>query len=161
MVTAEAVVEMDDLEQSENLGQETDKLQVMTPSTGTRKRSLGLLALGMLMVLLVAGLLAGILILSNSNRDDEGTAEVMTGPSTPIDPLTTTSSSNSSTAPERSPTTDSPHANLVLSASGVSTLDVVRERGYVRCGVSDGFEGFASTNPETGLLEGINVDQVS
>ncbi|CAB9527261.1 Putative amino-acid ABC transporter-binding protein YhdW [Seminavis robusta] len=49
-------------------------------------------------------------------------------------------------------------SSLVNNATTKSTLEIVRERGYVKCGVSDGFVGFAST-ARTGKLEGISVDQ--
>jgi ABC-type amino acid transport substrate-binding protein len=40
------------------------------------------------------------------------------------------------------------------------TLDIVRERGFVRCGINLHSPGFCNRNAETGKLEGINVDQV-
>ena len=40
------------------------------------------------------------------------------------------------------------------------TLQAVRDRGHVRCGTYDESDGFAFTNKDTGLREGINVDQV-
>jgi len=41
-----------------------------------------------------------------------------------------------------------------------STIDIVRERGFVRCGTYFKAPGFGDTNAETGQLEGINIDQV-
>lgn len=41
------------------------------------------------------------------------------------------------------------------------TLEVVRERGFLRCAVYDAAIGFSKPNPQTGELEGINIDQVS
>ena len=49
---------------------------------------------------------------------------------------------------------------IVLEEDTRPTMDIVRERGFVRCGVYDGALGFSSPNPETGGLEGINIDQV-
>jgi len=39
-------------------------------------------------------------------------------------------------------------------------LEIVRERGYLRCGLFMA-AGFCTEDPETGTLQGINVDQVS
>ena len=41
------------------------------------------------------------------------------------------------------------------------TLELVKERGVVRCGATDSVPGFSHLNPETGVVEGMNVDQVS
>jgi hypothetical protein len=41
-----------------------------------------------------------------------------------------------------------------------TTLEVVRERGYIRCGLFMA-AGFCAKNPQTGQLDGLNVDQVS
>lgn len=46
-----------------------------------------------------------------------------------------------------------------LPPSNPSTLDDVRERGYVRCGLYEDAPGLSSFNEQTQLLEGFNVDQ--
>jgi general L-amino acid transport system substrate-binding protein len=47
---------------------------------------------------------------------------------------------------------------LAMPAMGGETLDTVRERGHIRCGVSQGLPGFSSPSGEQGGWEGIDVD---
>ena len=42
-----------------------------------------------------------------------------------------------------------------------STLEIVRDRGYVKCGLQETALGFSSPNSETGILEGMGVELVS
>lgn len=47
-------------------------------------------------------------------------------------------------------------ALLVISTATASTLDEVRSRGYLKCGVSTGLPGFSAPNEE-GVWQGLNV----
>lgn len=91
-----------------------------------------------LLVVLVPSILVGIV---RTDKGESGKDEVISSTITSANTTTTVAPTN-------------------LTIMDRPTLELVRERGHVRCGVSDGFAGFTNTNPTTGQLEGINVDQV-
>lgn len=51
--------------------------------------------------------------------------------------------------------------NPTISTPGMSTIEYIRERGFVLCGASETIPGFSLRNPDTGVVEGFNIDHVS